>query len=320
MLSTKQEVIVNSIYNLGRLVKPGLQLSEVEQVLGVEDEGKVGIIEKETGFIFKGKMLAVTNKLEGIPELIHTELEDSIKTRACHLDDTYIFTEDGRVYDSLFEGYIKTEETDTVQVTIDRLVINLPKQFISYYVNGQEEEVNKVLEYAVNVLRNRSTSYLNKLKEEEQKARLEKEKEAQSERYHHHKEIEGMYLFHTPYVLTEEGRVYDKELGKLRAVNNRGYTTNLRKGFTIPMNLSISNVKYMLETQDFKILIERGGYTEHQCQKMWEFYQKQQQEQELHKEEMEITNEEDINDMDRIAEESGFIRTEEGYFVHKSFV
>ena len=320
MLATKQEVIVNSIYNLGRLIKPELQLSEIKEVLGVEDEAKVGVIEKETGFIFKGKMIADTNKIEDMPELLHTELEDSIKTRACHLDDTYVFTEDGRVYDSLFEGYIKTEETDTVQVTIDRLVINLPKQFISYYVNGQEEEVNKVLEDAVNVLRNRSTSYLNKLKNEEQKARLEKEKEAQSERYHHHKEIEGMHLFHTPYVLTEEGRVYDKELGKLRAVNNRGYTTNLRKGFTIPMNLSINNIKHMMETQDFKILIERGGYTEHQCQKMWEFYQKQQQEQELHKEEMETTNEEDINDMDRIAEESGFTRTEEGYFVHKSFV
>ena len=311
----KQEVIVNSIYNLGRLIKPELQLSEVEQVLGVEDEGSlssVGLTDKGTVFKFTGKLVADTNALDEAPKVLHMEMVELLETKVCHMDDTYIFSEDGRVYDELFGGYIDCEGKGTVQVTIDRLIINLPKQFISYYVNGQEEEVNKVLEDAVNVLRNRSTSYLNKLKEEEQKARLEKEKEAQSERYRHHKEIEGMHLFHTPYVLTEEGRVYDKELGRLRAVNNRGYTTGLRKGFTIPMNLSIDNVKHMMETQDFTILIDRGGYTEHQCTKMWEHYLKQQETEE----DEEVQEEE--NELDTIAKEMGFTRTEDGYFEYKT--
>lgn len=310
----KQEVIVNSIYNLGRLIKPELQLSEVEQVLGVEDEGSlssVGLTDKGTVFKFTGKLVADTNALDEAPKVLHMEKDSLLETKVCHMDDTYIFSEDGRVYDELFGGYIDCEGKDTVQVTIDRLVINLPKQFVSYYVKGGEE-AKKELAEAVMVLRNRSTCYLNKLKEEEEKARLEREKEAQSERYRHHREITGMQLFHTPYVLTEEGRVYDTDLGRLRAVNNRGYTTGLRKGFTIPMNLSIDNVKHMMETQDFTILIERAGYTEHQCTKMWEHYLKQQETEE----DEEVQEEE--NELDTIAKEMGFTRTEDGYFEYKT--
>lgn len=323
-MEKQQEVIIEAIFNLGKLVKQELDIEEVRNLLGVNQRKEEIEAEEELSkqvFTFTGKRLSDTESLHKNPGVHLTDLDAKVHIRECHIDDTYKFSEDGRVYDEFLNGYIKPEvknKQNTVQIMLNRTVINMSEDFVRYYaITTDTKHANKLLDDALEDIRSSSDKAEIKRKKELDKIRLQKERESQSERYNYHTKTQGMHLAHTPYILTEEGRVFDTELGKLRAVNNRGYTTSLTKGFTVPINLSIKNIKDILEKQDFTSLIERTNYTEYQCIKMWEDYQKtlQLKEEPVVQEDSIITKDPEI---DEVAEKAGFIRMEDGYYIHKS--
>lgn len=315
----QQAVILESIYNLGKLINPDLGLRDVENLLLDTHKGEVELGHND--FNFTGKLLMATDVLHKTPKVTLSELDNAVHTRECHIDSAFMFSEDGRVYDEFLAGYIHPESVngeDTVQVTLNRTVINMPLNFVRYYATAEDtKKANERLDEALSTIRSSTMRDESKRKEEERKERLHKERESQSERYLFHTKTKGMRLAGTPYILTEEGRVFDTEIGRLRAVNNKGYTTNLTKGFTIPMNLSINNIKNMFNNQDFKALIERAGYTEYQCNTMWDEYQKTLQNKE-EKDTSEVTQTK-TQTLDEIALQQGFIKTEDGY-IHKDFV
>lgn len=308
-------VIIEAIYKLGKLVNPNLEMDEVTRVLTVNDETET--------FIFSGKGLLEGDALQEQPNVLIAEREEGLSVRDCHIDSDYKFSEDGRVYDVFSGGYLPVESENnqnSVQLTLNRTVINMPVEFVQYYATTSGKgRADKLLEDALVSIKNKTYKEESKRKEEAVQLRLHKQREAQSERYLFHTKTKGLRLSHTPYILTEEGRVYDIELGRLRAVNNKGYTTNLRKGFVVPKNLSIDAVKNILENKDFTVLIDKLGYSEKTCELMWEDYQNRLDTEESEGlEDKKNTQNSTEDSLDKIAEKEGFIRTEDGYFIHKS--
>lgn len=286
LTNTEKSIILDTIYQLGKLVNVSLEESDVRELLGLtplEEQGVEEVLAVEEReevshqqYLITGRLLKDSEKVE-LPPVHSGELDVSLLVKKCYLSGDYMFDEAGRVYDVAEGGYLITERMDGTdeeyyQLVINRMIINVPLSYVKGYVKGNEDEHVGLLKDAIKVIEHDTKVVWAKEEEASRLAYTKRIKERESNRYREHMETSGLKLLHTPYTLTSEGRVYDAELGRLLSINNKGYT-KVYKGLKTEVNVSMEHVKNVLEHGDFKVFLKKEVYTGEQCDKMWYQYQ-----------------------------------------------